>query len=418
MYPPRPVQGFYTKDELELLIQRRTTRKPLASVPRSTSHRRAVLPGAGDPPDRARPSSDKRAQGAARHGHRRRQDADRHRACRPADALQSGRSASSSSPTASRSSIRRSAHSRPTCRPCSPVNLVTEREQEGRVYVSTYPTMMGLIDEMQDGPRRFGPGHFDLIVIDEAHRSVYQKYRRHLRLLRQPPRRPHCDAQGRGRHQHLPALRAGARRSDRRLLTSKTRSRTGGLSGPAVLRCSSVKFQREGIKYKDLSDEEKEEWDALEWDEDGDVPDRVEAAALNALALQRGHRRQGSRPPDDGWAAGRGRRPARQDNHLREEPGPCRVHRRAVRRQLPAIMGAFRPDDPPRVNYAQTLIDDFSIPEKAPHIAVSVDMLDTGIDVPEIVNLVFFKPVRSKTKFWQMVGRGTRLRPDLFGPGR
>ncbi|WP_241524156.1 type I restriction-modification enzyme R subunit C-terminal domain-containing protein [Oceaniglobus indicus] len=69
------------------------------------------------------------------------------------------------------------------------------------------------------------------------------------------------------------------------------------------------------------------------------------------------------------------------------------------------------------VTYAQSLIDDFSEAEKHPHIAVSVDMLDTGIDVPEVVNLVFFKIVRSKTKFWQMVGRGTRLRPNLFGPG-
>ena len=70
------------------------------------------------------------------------------------------------------------------------------------------------------------------------------------------------------------------------------------------------------------------------------------------------------------------------------------------------------------MSYAQSLIDDFSIPDKAPHIAISVDMLDTGIDVPEVVNLVFFKLVRSKTKFWQMIGRGTRLRPDLFGPGQ
>ena len=62
------------------------------------------------------------------------------------------------------------------------------------------------------------------------------------------------------------------------------------------------------------------------------------------------------------------------------------------------------------VTYAQSLIDDFSEAEKAPHIAVSVDMLDTGIDVPEVVNLVFFKIVRSKTKFWQMIGRGTRLK--------
>ena len=68
--------------------------------------------------------------------------------------------------------------------------------------------------------------------------------------------------------------------------------------------------------------------------------------------------------------------------------------------------------------YAQSLIDDFSAPDKEPHIAITVDMLDTGIDVPEVVNLVFFKTVRSRTKFWQMIGRGTGLRPDLFGPGR
>jgi type I restriction enzyme R subunit len=67
--------------------------------------------------------------------------------------------------------------------------------------------------------------------------------------------------------------------------------------------------------------------------------------------------------------------------------------------------------------YAQSLIDAFSAKDKAPHIAISVDMLDTGIDVPEVVNLVFFKIVRSRTKFWQMVGRGTRLCRDLFGPG-
>ena len=58
------------------------------------------------------------------------------------------------------------------------------------------------------------------------------------------------------------------------------------------------------------------------------------------------------------------------------------------------------------------------IPDSDLRIAISVDMLDTGIDIPEIVNLVFFKPVRSRTKFWQMVGRGTRTCPDLFGPGR
>ena len=66
--------------------------------------------------------------------------------------------------------------------------------------------------------------------------------------------------------------------------------------------------------------------------------------------------------------------------------------------------------------YPQSLLDDFARKDKAPHIAISVDMLDTGIDVPEVANLVFFKPVYSRIKFWQMIGRGTRLCPDLFGP--
>jgi type I restriction enzyme R subunit len=82
----------------------------------------------------------------------------------------------------------------------------------------------------------------------------------------------------------------------------------------------------------------------------------------------------------------------------------------------PQYKGAFARTIHHGVKYAQSLIDDFSTTDKMPHVAVSVDMLDTGIDIPDVVNLVFFKPVYSRTKFWQMIGRGTRLRPDLFGP--
>lgn len=84
----------------------------------------------------------------------------------------------------------------------------------------------------------------------------------------------------------------------------------------------------------------------------------------------------------------------------------------------PHLKGAFARVITFKTEYAQSLIDDFSNKDKPPHIAISVDMLDTGIDIPEVVNLVFFKLVRSKTKFWQMLGRGTRLCPDLFGPGQ
>ena len=180
-----------------------------------------------------------------------------------------------------------------------------------------------------------------------------------------------------------------------------------------------LKFQREGIKYDELSEEEKEQWDALEWDEDGDVPDRGRGRGGQQVAVQQGHRRQGAGAPDDARPEGRGRRPARQDDHLRQEPRRTREFiAERFDANYPHYKGEFARVIDFKTEYAQILIDDFSQADKAPHIAISVDMLDTGIDMPEVVNLVFFKLVRSKTKFWQMVGRGTRLCPDLFGPGQ
>ena len=82
----------------------------------------------------------------------------------------------------------------------------------------------------------------------------------------------------------------------------------------------------------------------------------------------------------------------------------------------PQFKGSFARIIDHYATYPQSLLDDFAQKDTAPHIAISVDMLDTGIDIPEVANLVFFKPVYSKIKFWQMIGRGTRLCPDLFGP--
>jgi type I restriction enzyme R subunit len=87
-------------------------------------------------------------------------------------------------------------------------------------------------------------------------------------------------------------------------------------------------------------------------------------------------------------------------------------------RNYPHLKGSFARVIDFKTDYAQSILDDFTQANKPPHIAISVDMLDTGIDVPEVLNLVFFKIVRSKTKFWQMLGRGTRLCPDLFAPGK
>ncbi len=96
--------------------------------------------------------------------------------CRPADALQLGQAGAI--PRRPVALVNQAVGAFKKFLPdSSPVNLVTERDTEGRVFVSTYPTMMGLIDETRDGQRRFGVGHFDLLIIDEAHRSVFQKYR-------------------------------------------------------------------------------------------------------------------------------------------------------------------------------------------------------------------------------------------------
>ena len=118
----------------------------------------------------------------------------------------------------------------------APVNLVTEKDQEGRVFVSTYPTMMGLIDETKDGQRRFGVGHFDLVIIDEAHRSVYQKYRAIFEyfdsLLVGLPRRP------RTRSTSTPTGSSISSAACRRTLTDwTTRSRTAFSCPPRRCRC-------------------------------------------------------------------------------------------------------------------------------------------------------------------------------------
>jgi len=151
----------------------------------------------------------------------------------------------------------------------SPVNLVTERDQEGRVYICTYPTMMGLIDEMNDGVRRFGPGHFDLIIVDEAHRSLYQKYGAIFRYFDAllvgltATSRDEIDRNTYG----LFALERGVPTDEYGLNDAVS----DGFLVPSENIAVPLKFPREGIRYDDLSDEEKEQWDALEWNEEGEV---------------------------------------------------------------------------------------------------------------------------------------------------
>jgi type I restriction enzyme R subunit len=276
--------------------------------------------------------------------------------------------------------------------------------------------MMRLIDESSESQRRFGVGHFDLVIIDEAHRSVYQKYRAIFEYF----------------DSYLVGLTATPKDEIDRNTYSLFELETGvptdayGLEEavkdhflvPPRPVSVPVKFQREGITYNDLSEEEKEEWDALEWSEDGQIPNRVEPAAVNKWLFN-----EDTVDKVLEHLMTRGAKVANGDR-IGKTIIFAKNHDHAVfiaerfDKNYPQYKGAFARVIDFQVEYAQSLIDDFSNPAKAPHIAISVDMLDTGIDIPEVLNLVFFKLVRSKTKFWQMVGRGTRLSPNLFGIGK
>jgi len=294
------------------------------------------------------------------------------------------------------------------------VNLVTEKAIDGRVYVSTYPTMMNLIDEVDDQGRRFGPGYFDLIVIDEAHRSVYAKYGAifdyfdsHLVGLTATPK----DEVDHNTYR-LFHLEDGVPTD----AYSLDEAVDAGYLVPPMGVSVGTKFLRAGIKYDDLTDEEKDQWDTLEWGEDG-PPDEVGAEELNRFLFNEDTvDKVLATLMVDGYKVAGGDRLGKTIIFAKSQK-----HAEFIAKRFdvayPELAGHFARVITHGTQYAQSLIDDFSQKEKAPHIAISVDMLDTGIDVPEVVNLVFFKMVRSKSKFWQMIGRGTRLCPDLFGPG-
>ena len=414
-YPPRPVQGFYKKAELELLIQRRKSRKVLADakiseaiVERYYQTRAIRRIGEAFEKDKDRKTLVVMATGAGK----------TRTVIALCDLLMRCNWAKRVLFLADRVALVNQAVNafKKFLPEASPVNLVTEKDTEGRVFVSTYPTMMGLIDDTKDGARRFGVGHFDLIIIDEAHRSVYQKYRAIfdyfdsllVGLTATPRDEIDRDTYGlfdleKGVPTDAYDLKDAV--ADKFLVPSKS------VSVP-------LKFQREGIKYENLSEEEKEQWDAKEWSEDGSTPDYVEAEAVNKWlfnidtvdkvlehVMTRGQKVAG------GDRLGKTIIFAKNQAHADFIADRFNVN-------YPHHKGTFSRVITFKTEYAQSLIDNFSIKDKSPHIAISVDLLDTGIDIPEVVNLVFFKLVRSKTKFWQMVGRGTRLCPDLFAPGK
>lgn len=413
-YPPRQTAGFLTKDELLLAVQRRTTLKPLNTI--------EVNPTIVERPYQLRAI---RAVSEAFEQKRRRAllvmatgTGKTRTVIALTDVLQRANWVKRVLFLADRTALVNQAVGafKEHLPDSAPVNLLTDLDSEGRVFVSTYPTAMNLIDAGEDELRRFGPGYFDLIVIDEAHRSIYNRYGEIFDYfdalvvgLTATPRAD-IDHNTYRLFQLDDGIPTDAYELDDAI--------AGGYLVPPAARVIDLGFMSRGIRYADLTDEEREQWDALEW-QDGDIPDEVDAAVMNRwlfnedtvdkvleILMDEGHYVEGGDVLGKTIVFAKNQRHAefiqeRFDQHFPEYTGDF----------AEIITYAAGP-------YAQKLIDDFSTTGKKPHIAISVDMLDTGIDIPDVVNLVFFKPVHSQTKYWQMVGRGTRLRPDLYGPGQ
>jgi type I restriction enzyme R subunit len=414
-YPPRQIGGFYKRDELELLIQRRTDRKKLGS---EAINRKIV----------ERPYQHRAIRNVARSFE---QDGEHKALLVMATGSGKTRTVIALVDLLMRANwvkrvlfladrvalVNQAAGAFKAHLPdAAPVNLVTERTSDGRVFLSTYPTMMNLIDGKQEGKAKFGPGHFDLIVIDEAHRSVYQRFRAIFEYfdsflvgLTATPK-DEIDKNTYSLFDLEDGVPTDAYSLDEAVAD-------GWLVPPKAISVP-LKIVRSGLRYADLTDEEKDQWDMLEWGED-EIPDSVEAAEVNKRLFNEdtvdrviAHLMQHGVKVEGGDRLGKTIIFAKNQAH-------AQFIEARFNAAYPHLAGHFaRVITHQSGAYAQTLIDDFSKKTKAPHVAISVDMLDTGIDVPEIVNLVFFKQIRSKTKFWQMMGRGTRLCEDLFGPGQ
>ena len=176
---------------------------------------------------------------------------------------------------------------------------------------------------------------------------------------------------------------------------------------------TELKFITDGITYDQLSEEEKQEYEDTFSDENGNIPAKIESSALNSWVFNEDTIKKVFRTLFEhgikiNYGSMIGKTIIFAKNHLHAE----RIFE-VFNKTYPELNGYAKVIDN-YTNYAQSAIDEFSEGNKLPQIAISVDMLDTGIDVPEVVNLVFFKKVMSKAKFWQMIGRGTRLCPGLI----
>lgn len=296
----------------------------------------------------------------------------------------------------------------------SATNLVEDKSNTNAHCVfSTYNTMIGCIDNIcdEDDNKIFTSGHFDLVICDEAHRSIYNKYRDIFN--------------------YFDALLVGLTATPKDEIEKNTyeifelengvptygyelsQAVADGYLVDFISVETKLKFIEQGILYDDLSDEDKLAYEDTFTDENGDLPEVIESGEINSRIFNDDTIRKALNmlmkygiKVEYGEKIGKTIIFAKNHKH-------AEMIREIFNKEYPHL-NKFAEVIDNYINYAQTAIDEFSVANKLPQIAISVDMLDTGIDVPEVVNLVFFKKVMSKAKFWQMIGRGTRLCPNLI----
>ncbi len=297
----------------------------------------------------------------------------------------------------------------------SVTNLCEEKDNTAAHCVfSTYQTMLGCIDTVTDEQGKlFTCGHFDLLICDEAHRSIYNKYRDIFRYFDAP----------------LVGLTATPKdeidKNTYAIFDLEKGMPTYGYELAQAVKDgylvdflsveTKLKFLEEGITYDQLSEEDKAAYEDTFTDENGELPEKIESSALNEWVFNEDTIREVLHilmeyglKIDYGEKLGKTIIFAKNHRH-------AEMILEVFQREYPHLGDGFAQVIDNYMTYAQSAIDNFSDPGKLPQIAISVDMLDTGIDVPEVLNLVFFKKVMSKAKFWQMIGRGTRLCPGLLG---
>ncbi len=299
----------------------------------------------------------------------------------------------------------------------SVVNVVEEKNNyHARCVFSTYQTMIHLIDDAVDQEGKiFSCGHFDLVICDEAHRSIYNKYKDIFT--------------------YFDALLVGLTATPKEDIDKNTYSIfdledgvptygydlaqavTDGFLVDYLSVESEVKFIEQGIAYDELSQEDREAYENTFKDENGNFPERIQSSAINKWLFNEDTIKQVLRvvmneglKTDYGQKLGKTIIFAVNHNHAEKIF-------EIFNKEYPYLSKNgqdFAKVIDNRTAYVQKAIDEFAEAGKLPQIAISVDMLDTGIDVPEVLNLVFFKKVLSRAKFWQMIGRGTRLCPGLL----